>query len=590
MIPENPNAVWAGAVLDEVARSGVEVVGVAPGSRSTPLVLAAAADGRFRLISVVDERSAGYFALGVGKGSGKPAAVITTSGTAGANLYPAVIEASLSEVPLLILTADRPHRLRDSDANQAVDQIRFFGPYTRAFFDVAPPRAGDRELKHLRAQACRAVALAQGPPPGPVHMNFPFEKPLEPSGGEVGSVPGISQLARKGREGEEPFTRAASSRLSVPEGEMLRHAALISRAARGLIVAGPIHGTHEVAEAVRALGAVTGFPILADPLSGAKFGAPKGAQIVSGYDLFLRSPHARAALEPDLILRVGASPTSAALLDFLGEQEGVTQVVVDGGHRWKDHLASAHEYIRADPAELLNALATRVTSGLDPRWRDIWSRAGNRVREILGAQAGDELEEGWIVRGVVEALPDGANLVVANSMPIRDLDAHVEPSTKELRVFGNRGASGIDGFVSTAIGVAASASSPTLAVAGDLSFFHDMNGLLTLRQEGLPVGFVVVNNDGGGIFHNLPVREFEPAFTRYFATPHGLNFRSVADLYGLPYQRCDSRAAFPGALAEFLASGRPFLLETIVSRERGYASRQALVAAVLGAFEEDELG
>ena len=590
MIPENPNAIWAGAFLDEMARSGVEVVCVAPGSRSTPLVLAAVADGRFRLVSVVDERSAGYFALGVGKGSGKPAAVITTSGTAGANLYPAVIEASQGEVPLLILTADRPHRLRDSDANQAVDQIRFFGPYARAFFDVSLPRVGDRELKHLRAQACRAVALAEGPPPGPVHMNFPFEKPLEPSGKELGIEPDVSQLALKGREGEEPFTRTSSTRLSVPEDEIRRHADLVSRAARGLIVAGPIHGLHEVAEAVRALGAVTGFPVLADPLSGARFGAPKGAQIVSGYDLFLRSPPARAALDPDLILRVGASPTSAALLDFLREREGVTQVVVDGGHRWKDHLASAHEYIRADPAEFLSALAGRVTSGLDPRWPDTWSKAGDRVREILGAEGGDELEEGWIVRGVVEALPEGASLVVANSMPVRDLDAHVEPSAKVLRVFGNRGASGIDGFVSTAIGVAASASSPTLAVAGDLSFFHDMNGLLTLSQEGPPVGFVVVNNDGGGIFQNLPVREFEPAFTRYFTTPHGLSFRSVADLYGLPYQRCDSRAAFSGSLADFLAAGRPFVLEAIVSREGGYASRQALVAAVLDAFEEDELG
>jgi 2-succinyl-5-enolpyruvyl-6-hydroxy-3-cyclohexene-1-carboxylate synthase len=421
-------------------------------------------------------------------------------------------------------------------------------------------------------------------------MNFPFEKPLEPSTDEGGRIPGLSELAWKGREGEEPFTRTATSRSSVPEDDIRRYAAMISQAARGLIIAGPIHRSKEIAPAIRALGAATGFPVLADPLSGSKFGSPEGAQIVSGYDFFLRSPDARAALQPDLILRVGASPTSAALLEFLRENEDVPQLVVDGGHRWKDHLASAHDYVRADPPEFLTALAARVSPAPDPRWPGCWSTAGRRIREILEEQMGDELEEGWIMRTVVDALPEGANLLVANSMPVRDLDAYVEASTKELRVFGNRGASGIDGFVSTAIGIGVSASTRTVAVAGDLSFFHDMNGLLTLRQEGLTVGFVVVNNDGGGIFHNLPVKSFEPAFTRFFTTPHGLDFRNVGELYGIPYERCDSRATFPGALAKLLASNEPFILETIVSREGGYASRQAVQAAVLNAFDQDESG
>jgi len=614
----NSNALWAGAFVDELARIGVREICVSPGSRSTPLVLAAARDGRFRMFSIVDERSAGFFALGMGKASGRPAVVITTSGTAGANVYPAVIEASQGEVPLLVLTADRPHRLRDTDGNQAMDQLRLFGTFPRAFFELELPRLDGPSLRHLRGLAGRAVSLALGPPRGPVHLNFPFEKPLEP-GPIPGDLLGEDPLkegphredpletfrmeharAGTGREGGEPFVRVSPKLPSVPEEEVARVRAVLKGATRGVIVAGPVPDAWKVGPAALALGAATGFPVLADPLSGARFSPPHGAQVVGGYDLFLRSPHAREVLKPELILRVGGSPTSTGVLDYLAESGEARQIVVDDGSRWKDHLASAHHYIQASPAPFLGRLATEVRGAKDPEWQKVWSEAEARTRKALDRQGTGELLEGEILAAVADGLPEGANLMVASSMPIRDLDAFGFPLPKALRVFGNRGASGIDGLVSTTLGIAAASESgarpdgtglgagpvrPTVGVLGDLAFFHDMNGLLILKSLNFRVIFVVVNNDGGGIFHTLPIREHEPAFTQFFATPHGLDFGKVAELYGLPYSHVASLADFEDFFSKALMAEGPCILEVRTRREETHQRRREVVAAVVEAMD-----
>jgi 2-succinyl-5-enolpyruvyl-6-hydroxy-3-cyclohexene-1-carboxylate synthase len=337
--------------------------------------------------------------------------------------------------------------------------------------------------------------------------------------------------------------------------------------------------------AALALAAATGFPLLADPLSGARFRPARGAQVVAAYDLLLRSPKARRVLAPDLILRVGASPTSACLLAYLKEHEDRRQIVVDHGHRWKDHTASAHEYVRASPAKLLTDLALESPRVGDPAWRSLWEEAEGRTLEVLEAEARDEPMEGWILRDVVEAVPEETHLLVANSMPIRDLDAFGLPRQETLHVVGNRGASGIDGLVSTTVGIGLASGRPTLGVLGDLAFFHDMNGLLALRDLALPVGFVVVNNDGGGIFHTLPVREFEPAFTKLFATPHGLDFRRVAELYGIPFRRLASRPALRETLRELLTSPGPFIVEVPTSREKSHARRREILGGVEAALE-----
>ncbi len=596
----NQNAIWARAFLEELARSGVREVCVAPGSRSTPLVLAAAESGLFRMFSIVDERSAGFFALGVAKKANRPAAVITTSGTAAANLYPAVIEACQGEVPLLVLTADRPHRLRDTDGNQAMDQLRLFGAFPRAFFEVEPPRLDGPAIRHLRALAGRAVFLAMGPPRGPVHLNFPFEKPLEPVAhlpGHLEPGPSLGEeleefgdrhpRAGVGRPDGEAFTQVSPRAILVPEAELDRVRSAMEAGVRGVIVAGPVPNAEEVGPAVLALSAAKGIPVLADPLSGARFVPSEGATVVNGYDFFLRSERAREILAPDFVLRVGGSPTSAALLRYLEEASNAYQVVVDDGHRWKDHLASAHDYLTGSPARILPQLTKGPGPSQESGWTQLWAEAEARTRRTLESGEPGELLEGEILAAVTEALPEGADLLVASSMPIRDLDAFSGSRETGIQVFGNRGVSGIDGLVSTTLGISqgSDVSPPTVGVLGDLAFFHDMNGLLGLKDLQARVVLVVVNNDGGGIFHTLPVREHEPAFTRFFATPHGLDFGKAADLYGIRYGRADTLQGFRAEFSKVLDARGPAILEVRTDRRKTHEGRARMIKNVVGAFE-----
>jgi 2-succinyl-5-enolpyruvyl-6-hydroxy-3-cyclohexene-1-carboxylate synthase len=554
---------WIRAFCDELARAGVHEVAVAPGSRSTPLVLAFDADDRFAVRVHLDERSAAFFALGVGKASGMPAVLVTTSGTATANAFPAVIEAAQSEAPLLVLTADRPHHLRDSDANQAIDQLRMFGPYPRAFFEVAPPAVQDSALRHLRALAARAVAAARSVPAGPVHLNFPLDKPLEPTEGHRKFLE-ENTLAGAGRAGGAPFVNVDSGRRQA-SSEVLNSLLEALDTPRGVIVAGPSSDPVKSGEAVLRLAAVTGFPVLADPLSGARFAPSLGAHVVAGYDLLLRAPDVHVALAPSLVLRVGASPTSAALLAWLLNNDGVPHIVIDGGGRWKDHSATATDYVHADATGTLNALAERAASRAGDDWRKLWRSAESALGTALQSGRG-ELHEGDVLATVSAGVPEGANLFVSNSMPIRDLDAFGAPRDEIVRVFGNRGSSGIDGIVSTAFGVAVATGRPTVCVIGDVALFHDQNGLLWSREPDAQVVFVLIDNDGGGIFHMLPVAERDPAFTKYFATPHGLDFRHLAKMHDIEFSDVEIDA-LGAALVVALESARTCILRVRTDRE-----------------------
>ncbi len=601
---------WAGVLLDELVRAGVREVVLAPGYRSAPLVMAAAADARLRVFTHLDERSAAFFALGVGKRARRPAAVITTSGTAVANLFPAVVEASYSEAPLLLLTADRPHRLRGADANQAVDQARMFGSYVRDFVEAAPPEAEAAALVHLRALAARAVASSLGSPAGPVHVNLPFAKPLAPTR-VPGDIPdgfaAAHPLAAQGRPGAASLTRIAVRRSAPPAGPLTELAARVREVDRGLIVAGPSPEPERDGPAAKVLAAATGYPLLPDALSGARFGDAGGALCIGGYDLFLGDAPTREKLRPELVLRLGASPTSANLLSLL-EEAGGEQWVIDAGDRWKDHLNVASDYLRADVAAFAEALCAAMTAGSvrtggdaaskaarlersgagnesRKRWSALWRRAQEAAARAVAEASEGELFEGAVCAEVVRAAPPGSTIFVSSSMPVRDLDAFAFPSRKPLLVHGNRGASGIDGILSSAAGVAAGGEGPVLAIVGDLAFIHDMNGLLSARDHA-EVLFVLVNNDGGGIFHFLPIRDFEPAFTRHFATPHGLDFAQAAALYGLPHERVRTRAELGSSLERATARGGSRIIEVATDRERNRLCRRAVCDAVRSFLRE----
>ena len=587
MTAENANTVWAEAFVDELARSGVREICLTPGSRSIPLILAVAAHPALRVHTHLDERSAGFFALGLGKATGRPAGVVTTSGTAAANLLPSVVEAAQAETPLLVLTADRPPYLRHTDASQTIDQVRLYGGFVRAFFDVPTPQMDDAPLRALRALAGRAVGVATGLPVGPVHLNFPFAKPLEPTAAPAGIREAMREfsLASAGRDGEAPFVRVTSSTQTATGPAIEQLADSLRAAARTLIVAGPVPDPGLAGAALLRLAGLRDLPLLADPLPGARF-APGSAQCaLSHYDAFLRDPELWSRLTPDLILRFGAAPMSSAVADFLEHFSRVRQVVVDPGWLWKDHLSTAAEYLPAAVAGVASALADRVGETGRSAWTDRWRDLDRCARETFAQQHADRPFEGTVLSRIVGALPEGTNVLVGNSMPIRDLDRFVTARNERLRVHGNRGASGIDGLVSTALGVAAASSGPTVAILGDLSFYHDLNGLFAARGVGDATGvvFVVINNDGGGIFHMLPIREFEPAFTRHIVVPHGLDFSHAARLYGLPFTRLGMEEDVAGAVTAALETDGSAVIELSSEREQNRRRHEESLAAVRAA-------
>ena len=589
------NTLWARSFVDELARIGVRDVIIAPGSRSTPLVMAFAADARFHARVHLDERSASFFALGVGKATGRPAAVLTTSGTAVANCFPAVVEASQSGVPLLVLTADRPHRHRGADANQAIDQVGIFGGYVRASFELAPPTLEGPALRHLRTLACRAHAAATGANAGPVHVNFPFDKPLEPV--EVpDAILSEHPLAAIGRPRGAPFVDVRTG-VSTPDAAVLDPLAERMVSERGVIVAGPSESARRLGPAVHRLATATGFPVLADALSGARFGPSGGAHVVAAYDLFLREEDVREALAPGLVVRVGASPTSASLLEWLLRHNGVTHVVVDEGGRWKDHGAIATDYLLADPVATLDRLAELVEGhgrrggsggapGPNP-WAQTWRRVEAAALAGLAGPRDDPgvAHEGEVMAAVLGALKGDTALVVSSSMPVRDLDAFGHPCTEPIRVHANRGASGIDGVVSTAFGVASRTDGPTVCVIGDIAFFHDQNGLLWSREPDTDVVFVVVDNDGGGIFHTLPIADHEPDFTRFFATPHGIDPRHAAAAHEIDYAEV-AVGVVGTEVGRRLRSGGSAVLRVRTDRAANHRAHAEIVGRVAGSVRE----
>lgn len=587
------NTVWAGILVEELARSGLRTVCIAPGSRSGPIVLALARHPAIRTLVHLDERSAAFLALGVGKAAGRPAAVLTTSGTAVANLLPAVVEADQSETPLLLLTADRPARLRGQDANQTIDQLELFGGRVRLFHEVGEPRLDPAWLRYLRALPARALAAALGPPAGPVHLNLAFEKPLEPRepiepnaaapDGAPGGVP-AGRAPRGDADPEPPYTRVSLGR-PVPDEETVEAvAAELAGTRRALLLCGPTPEPARLGTAALRLAAAGGLPLLADPLSGARFAPGAPARALGAYDLLLRSPEARSTLAPELVIRAGPAPASAALETALEEWSGARHIVVDAGRRWMDHGARADRYVRADPAATFGLLAARVEDTVaEAGWLGSWRAAERAVWSAVRRELEGEFFEGAAVAEVAARWPAGATLFIGNSMPIRDLESFAAPREAPLTALGNRGASGIDGSVSTAFGAALVSRGPTAAVLGDLALYHDMNGLIAARRFGIDLCVVVLNNDGGGIFHLLPIRRHEPPFTSHFVAPHGLDFRHAARLYDFAWERAESRGALGAALDRALEEGGARIIEVPSDPERNRVRHEEVAESVKAA-------
>ncbi|HEX5581850.1 MAG TPA: 2-succinyl-5-enolpyruvyl-6-hydroxy-3-cyclohexene-1-carboxylic-acid synthase, partial [Gemmatimonadaceae bacterium] len=485
---------YVAAVADELARSGVRHACVAPGSRSTPLALALLRHPDIRVWMHLDERSAGYFALGMAKTMGEPVALLCTSGTAAANFLPAVVEARYARVPLVVLTANRPPELQEVGAPQTVDQRRLYGSHAKWFAEAALPEASPALLRYARALACRAVGTARQAPAGPVHLDFPFREPLVPVFGDAPA--GWSTTDRQawaGRDGGRPWTTVRVGPVAPADEAVRELTALLLAAERPVIVCGP-HADAQLASPLAWLAGQLGAPLLADPLSQLRFGPHDGAAVIATYDALLRDARAAATLEPDLVLRFGAAPTSKAAQLWLERHACARQVVVDAGG-WPDPAHVAGDVVHADPGMMARAIVARLGDGEqvpDCRaWLGRWRRADEAVRRAMdGAlDAGPWPFEGRAMADLAALLPDGATLWVSSSMPVRDLDAFAAASERRVRVLANRGANGIDGVVSSALGAAAAAreagGGPVALAIGDLAFYHDMNGLLAARLHAL---------------------------------------------------------------------------------------------------------
>jgi len=598
-IAPNRNAAFAGALLAELARAGVRHVCVCPGSRSTPLAVAAARTEGLRAWSHVDERSAAFFALGLAKAGGGAVALVCTSGTAAANFLPAVVEASLARVPLVVLTADRPPELQGWGAPQTIDQVRLFGSHVRWFAEAPLPSPADAALRQVRALAARAVHVATAAPAGPVHLNVAFREPLEPApvpqdAARLGAL--ADARAAAGRPGR-PYTREWRSGAAPSPEAVAALADEMAAEPRGILACGPLDAGPAFAAAAARLARAAEWPLLPDVASSLRTG-PHVAEAppCSAYDAFLRDDAFAAVHAPGIVLRVGPPLTSKAAGQWLERHPAARLWVVDPGGGYLDPTHRAEEQLRFDPTQLCDALARALEArgGLaQPEVRAEWARAfGEADRRARAALAAGIASEGALLAPRVavelaEALPDGAALFLSNSMAIRDADAFLPPSPRRLRVLASRGANGIDGILSTALGAAAAHGGPLALLTGDLAFLHDVGGLLAARRHAIPAVVVVVNDDGGGIFSYLPVaRHGEAAhFETLFRTPHGLELAALASAFGARAIRVHDAEALRIALKDgFADRGGLHVIEVPVDRDANVAHHRALWRAAAEAL------
>ncbi len=549
---------YAQAFVSELAAHGVRHACICPGSRSTPLTLAFAHAPQLRTWEHIDERSAAFFAMGMAKALREPVAVVCTSGTAAANFMPAVVESRYSQAPLLVLTADRPHELRDTGALQSIDQVKLYGSHVKWFVDMAIAGDGFNGETYARSIAHRAASACLSAPMGPVHINFPFREPLVPVDQEPSETPAprfepMPEISRRARLSSEDIRRLAG---------------MFNSFERGVIVCGP-QDDPEFPDSIIDMAIALGYPVLADPLSQLRTGSHDLRTIIDNYDAFLRHDTTALALRPDVVIRFGLTPTSKPLLAYLGRHEHVRQLMVAAGGGWQDPLRTAGTLIDADPALFAMDIATVVRSpesqaaeAIRPAeksaasertgaWLDLWRATSTCARLVVAAElaADSALSEPKVFERLAEKLPSNALLYVGNSMPIRDLDDFFSARERPVRTMGNRGVNGIDGVISSALGASAALQSRVVLVIGDLSFYHDMNGLLAAKLHRLDATIILLNNNGGGIFSFLPQAGHPETFERYFATPTNLDFRPAVAMYGGQYFCPDTWDEFDRSIA-----------------------------------------
>ena len=526
----NTNSLWATIAAETLAKLGLQTAILCPGSRSTPLTFAFAQHPNIEALPILDERSAAFFALGCAKRQFQPVALVCTSGTAGANFYPAVIEAYESGVPLLIFTADRPPELRDCGSGQTIDQQRLFGQFTKHYTELAVPAADMSMLTYLRQTLVAAWGQAIAPTPGPIHFNCPFRDPLPPVAD--GTTEAIAATWNADR-----FFSAVVAPTPATENTPFLQISPWQQCSKGIIIAGAAAPADPQAycEAVGELSTVLGWPVIAEGLSPLRNYSALNTALISTYDIILRDQARASSLIPENVIQLGPLPISKVLRQWLQTAQPERWLI--GSQRNLDPLHGPTHFLTTD-VETLSGLARHkpLPDSLNP-YNERWLAYEKTVREALDQQLAREplLVESKVAWLLSKYLPADTPLFVANSMPVRDIECFWQPNNRHIQPFFSRGANGIDGTLSTALGLA-HRNRATVLLTGDLAFLHDANGLLNAPQLEGHLTVVLINNHGGGIFETLPVSQFEPEFEKYFVTPQQVNFSNLCQSYGIEHR------------------------------------------------------
>lgn len=581
ILSRNVNTIWASVLVETLHRLGLTTAVVCPGSRSAPLAVAFAQHPAVEAIPILDERSAAFFALGQARQLGQPVALICTSGTAGANFYPAIIEASESRVPLLVLTADRPPELRDCNAGQTIDQQKLYGTFPNWYSELTVPALDLHLLSYLRQTLIYAWERTLDPVAGVVHLNLPFRDPLAP----------LLQPEAEAFAAQIPADFfAAIQPLSSPRpAHAPRLPALNST--RGLIIAGlsQPQSPQAYCEAVAQLAQILQVPVLAEGLSPLRNYAALNPHLISTYDLLLRHPELADKLAPDWVIRIGEMPTSKTLRQWLSQTQP-QQWIIDATDRNLDPLHGKTIHLRCSIEQFFTPLfpaleAAKVAEKSDdlsvPFYLALWQQNETRLRLELDRilQQTETLFEGKVAWLLSQHLPAKTPLYVASSTPIRDVEFFWRPNNRAIQPFFNRGTNGIDGTLSTALGVAHRYRS-TVLLTGDLALLHDTNGFLVGHKLHGHLTIVLINNQGGGIFESLPIANFDPPFEEFFATPQTVDFAQLCRAYGVEHYLVQSWQELIQRL-QVLPDHGIRVLEVPCDRKADAQTRQQLFARVL---------
>lgn len=578
----NLNYLWSKFFVDQLALYGLKYVSISPGSRSTALTTAFAENKGIKKFVIVDERSSAFFALGLAKKTGEPVALVTTSGTATANLYPAIIEAYQQRVPLIICTTDRPEYLRESGANQTINTKDLYKNHIRYSKDVALPKLSINSFSNLQRVVEKAFTTAVVQNRGPVHLNFQFEKPLEKSISNVEVEAKFLNKVKKLFSSLHPLPH--SNKKTDTTTNVLKK---INSTQRGLIIVGWDNYPDNFPIKLIKLSQKTGYPILADGASGIFFKSENN-NIIVNHQAFLRSEKFVEEYCPDLIIQFGNAPTSNTMLDFIKNSSAYKITVNEFGDR-KDSGFPHNKIHKVKPNDFCDEVINTLKKERDKSYLKIYQRADKIIEDFKTNffNSLKPVDEITIVSKVIDALPEKSNLFISNSLPIRDLEFFKSKSNKKINLFVNRGASGIDGINSTAAGIAAASNQPTVLITGDLSLFHDTNGLHTVFKYKIPLTIVLINNGGGAIFNMLPVGKETNIFDDYFFTPLNISFKDLIKTYGGNYKLVSSFTSLKTKLQQSIEQKEFSLIEIKTDYKKGSKLRKEYFRKIINQIENE---